>query len=284
MAAFSPQSLDAIAQVVTGGAGGASDPRPGLYRSGGRIVEFFDRLGLSIGIGSRVPSVRQRLQELADAGDDAMLRKIVHAALDPRDYVDCEDQRPAVVDYLNRRFTFDGWELRQSGSSWRLVQTGERGSPTATLADVVNYSDYESVREDFARAVHSADIDPADAITAACSTVESVCKCILDQIGHPYPNRQDIKGLVSEVGKHLNLSPARTDLPTDLAADIKQVLSGLISVTSGIGALRTHGGDAHGHGRRKAPVDTRIARLAIHAASTVSLFFIETWNRTKRNV
>lgn len=30
-------------------------------------------------------------------------------------------------------------------------------------------------------------------------------------------------------------------------------------------------------------VDARIARLAIHAASTVSLFYIETWNRMKQN-
>jgi len=37
----------------------------------------------------------------------------------------------------------------------------------------------------------------------------------------------------------------------------------------------------HGRGRKKAPVDARIARLAIHAASTVSLFYIETWNRMK---
>ncbi len=72
--------------------------------------------------------------------------------------------------------------------------------------------------------------------------------------------------------------------PTDhVSNDIKQILTGLISVTSGIGALRTHGGDAHGRGRKKTPVDARIARLAIHAASTASLFYIETWNRMKQS-
>jgi hypothetical protein len=44
-------------------------------------------------------------------------------------------------------------------------------------------------------------------------------------------------------------------------------------------ALRTHGGDAHGRERGFARIDYRIASLAIHAASTVALFVIETWQR-----
>jgi len=43
--------------------------------------------------------------------------------------------------------------------------------------------------------------------------------------------------------------------------------------------LRTHAGDAHGKGKNAVSADARIARLAIHAASTVSLFYIETWQR-----
>jgi hypothetical protein len=44
-------------------------------------------------------------------------------------------------------------------------------------------------------------------------------------------------------------------------------------------ALRTHAGDAHGREKGFARIDPRIARLAIHAASTVALFLIETWER-----
>jgi hypothetical protein len=78
------------------------------------------------------------------------------------------------------------------------------------------------------------------------------------------------------VSRHLNLSPERTDI----SPDIKQILGGLASVCGGIGALRTHAGDAHGRGKGTAQVDARIARLAVHAASTISLFLIETWQRT----
>ena len=52
-----------------------------------------------------------------------------------------------------------------------------------------------------------------------------------------------------------------------------------LAATEGIGALRTHGGDAHGRERGHRRIDPRIARLAIHAASTVALFLIETWER-----
>ena len=49
--------------------------------------------------------------------------------------------------------------------------------------------------------------------------------------------------------------------------------------SSGVGALRTHGGDAHGREKCFARIDARIARLSIHAASTAALFLIETWQR-----
>jgi hypothetical protein len=50
-------------------------------------------------------------------------------------------------------------------------------------------------------------------------------------------------------------------------------------VAKGIGALRTHGGDAHGRERGFRRIDARIARLGINAAGSVALFFIETWEQ-----
>ena len=58
---------------------------------------------------------------------------------------------------------------------------------------------------------------------------------------------------------------------------MRTILGGLNSVVNGVGALRTHGGDAHGRERGYRRIDPRIARLAIHSASTVSLFLVETW-------
>jgi hypothetical protein len=77
----------------------------------------------------------------------------------------------------------------------------------------------------------------------------------------------------------LGLSPGREDLPSEVADDVRQVLSGLHTAIQGIGALRTHAGDAHGRERGFRRIDARIARLAIHSASAVALFIIETWQQ-----
>ncbi len=284
MGDFSPQTIEALALVITGGSDSlGAILGPGKYRSAWYLAQFFEGIDVSFSVNnrSRIPAVRECLYEL-NASNPARIYDAIHAVSDPRDYLDNPDGLAEVVDYLNKRLKFDNLELCMQGEFYRLASNAPGGLPAVGFQAAINLTDYDSVQTDFERSLQAADGDPEDAVTAACSTVESVCKCILDEMKRPYPAKQDIKGLVSEVGKHLNLSPAREDLPEELARDIKQILSGLISVTSGIGALRTHGGDAHGRGRRKAQVDVRIARLAIHAASTVSLFYIETWNRMKQ--
>ncbi len=285
MGKFSTQTIEALAMVITGGSGSfEGDLVPGKYRSARYLEQFFKGIDVTFAVDgrSRVPAVRECLDGL-NATDPGRIEEAIHAVCDPRDYLGDEAGLDDVVEYLNKRLKFDGCELQRQGEFYLLTSTLTGGLPAVDFRNAIDLTDYDSVQADFKRSLAAAETDPADAITAACSTVESVCKCILDEMKQAYPSKQDIKGLLSEVGKHLNLSPARDDLPEELANDIKQILSGLISVTSGIGALRTHGGDAHGRGRKKAPVDARIARLAIHAASTVSLFYIETWNRMKRN-
>jgi len=284
MGKFSTQTIEALAMVITGGSASSGAPVPGKYRSAWYLEQFFKGIDVMFAVNnrSRVPAVRECLDDL-NATDPGKVEEAIHAVCDPRDYLDDEAGLDDVVEYLNKRLKFDELELQRQGGFYRLTSTATGGLPAVGFRNAIDLTDYDSVQADFEESLRTADSKPETSIRTACNTVESVCKCILDEMKKAYPNKQDIKGLVSEVGKHLNLSPARNDLPEDLAKDIKQILSGLISVTSGIGALRTHGGDAHGRGQKKTPVDARIARLAIHAASTVSLFYIETWNRMKGN-
>jgi hypothetical protein len=277
---FSAQTIAALTDAITGGPGsGWNLPPPvGLYRTGPQLVEFFRHLGLPLHVSSRVPSVRQLLDEVnARADGQQLLTRIVEQVADPREYLDQPEKLDAVVGHLNRRLTLDGFELRRAGQRHRLVRTAPEAAAASALRAKIEAFDLDSVWRDFDRAL--AEGDPEDAITAACSTVESVCKCLLDLMGQPRPAKQDVQGLVKEVGRHLNLSPERTDI----GQDIKQVLGGLAGVAGGIGALRTHAGDAHGRGKGTAKVDARIARLAVHAAGTISLFFIETWQRVVSN-
>jgi hypothetical protein len=274
--AFSHQTIAALTDAITGGPGYGGNPSSsvGIYRTGTQLIEFFRALGLELQVSSRVPSVRQLLDEVNCRPDGlAVLTRVVEPVTDPREYLAEPDRLAVVVSYLNRRLALDGYELRPAGQRHRLVRVAADATAASALRAKIEAFDLDSVQRDFDRALTEG--DPEDAITGACSMVESVCKCLLDLMGKPYPAREDVQGLVREVSKHLNLSPDRADV----TPDVKQILGGLANVAGGIGALRTHGGDAHGHGKGTAPVDCRLARLAVHAAATLSLFLIETWQR-----
>jgi len=279
---FRALTITALAEVITGGAGNNGSPSIGHYRSAYYLKQFFLGVNVDFDVAgrSRVPAVQELLASLNNdpAQRDAIIG-IIEAVSDPRDFIEDVDKLAAVVAYLNKRLAFDGFELRKIGQVYKVVALATNAVAASALQAKAKALDLGSVHNDFERALSQADTDPAGAITAACSTVESVCKCILDEMSKPYPTNKDIKGLVGEVAKHLNLSPGRDDLPKEWEQDIRTILSGLFNVVGGIGSLRTHAGDAHGKGKNPVPADPRIARLAIHAASTVSLFYIETWQK-----
>ena len=54
--------------------------------------------------------------------------------------------------------------------------------------------DFDTVSRDLERALASSQTDPEDAVTAACSTVESVCRSILIELGQPLPSKKDVQG------------------------------------------------------------------------------------------
>jgi hypothetical protein len=275
-------TLSALAEVITGGAGNTGTAPIGRYRSAYFLKQFFLGLDISFDVAgrSRVPAVKELLTGMnREASQRETLIRIIEAVADPRDFIDDPNKLTAVVEYMNKRLAYDRFELRQIGMTYKVAAAATNVVAASALKDKAKALDLGSVHSDFERALSQADTDPSGAITAACSTVESVCKCILDEMGKPYPTKQDVKGLVGEVAKHINLSPGRDDLPKEWEQDIRTILSGLFNVIGGIGSLRTHAGDAHGKGKNPVPADSRIARLAIHAASTVSLFYIETWQR-----
>lgn len=281
MGAFSPQTIAALTEVVTGGSGGAPTQPIGIYRSGPKLEQFLGTLNLDLQIGasSRVPAVRTLLTETNRKPDgQETIGRVIEAVVDIRDFLENPDRLLTVVDYMNKRLSYDKFQLRKRGQQYRLISVAADSQITESLREKVKDLELDSVQHDFERAVEQAEADPEGAITSACSTIESVCKCLLDHMKKPYPNKQDVGHLAAEVQRHLKLSPDRPDVEED----VRRILGGFSNVSAGIGALRTHAGDAHGRGRKVARVDSRIARLAIHSASTVALFLIETWQEKKQ--
>jgi hypothetical protein len=151
--------------------------------------------------------------------------------------------------------------------------------PSKSLGERLKANGIQAVETEFDRAYRSIEVDPPAALTAACAILEAVCKHYIETEGLTMPNRQTTGPLWSEVSKSLGLSPAQM-----VDDDIKQILSGLFSIANGIGAFRTHEGSAHGHGNKSYKIEARHARLAVHAAHTMTMFVLETWEARKKQV
>jgi len=152
--------------------------------------------------------------------------------------------------------------------------SGAMGIPTRTLSEFIRERDLESVAQEFQRAVANASTSPREAVSAASNILESVCKVIIADEGLTAPAKQDLQGVWSVVRKHLGLDPSKV-----ADQDLQQILTGLLSVVHGIGALRTHASSAHGAGKVSYHLEGRHARLAIHSAHTLALFVLESWGK-----
>jgi hypothetical protein len=255
---FSPFVIGTLAEVITGGSANDSTPPIGLYRSASKIEQFFLDCGvmMQVGASSRVPATIETLRNAFNGpGGDAALQRIIQRVADPRDYIAVPEKAQAVLDRLNVVLEADGYAVVIANGRAQLVPRGDAGAVISKFSEKVSLLDFDTVQRDVERALASVRDDPEDAATAACSLIESVCRSILVELNLPMPAKKDIDGLIKAVQEPLGLSPGRSDLPAEIEADIRQVLGGLTSVAKGIGALRTHAGDAHGRERGYRRID-----------------------------
>ena len=282
---FSPYVTKALVDTITGGGGNDPTPPVGIYRSGPKVEQFFLDCGIdmSIGASSRLPATTEALRQAARQGDgEERIKRVILKVCDPREYLSEPEKAAAVREHINRALEPDGLAVTVVGGKAHLTERVATGVIVEPFISKVATLDFDTVQIEIARALPSLQDDPEDAVTAACSLVEAVCRSILLELGMPLPAKKDIDGLLKAVQEPLRLSPGRTDLPAEIEQDVRQILGGLTSVAKGVGALRTHAGDAHGREKGFRRIDARIARLALNAASSIALFLIETWEREEQ--
>ncbi len=153
---------------------------------------------------------------------------------------------------------------------------GTLASPSRTLEEFIRERDVVAIDGEFNRALTNVESNPREAVSAASNILESLCKAYIEDEGLDMPSKQDLQPLWTVVRKDLGFDPSKVE---DL--DLQKILSGLISLVDGIGALRTHASSAHGAGKRSYKLEARHARLAVHAAHTATLFVLESWERKK---
>ena len=152
---LSPQSIAAIADIISGGGGHDTTPPIGIYRSGPKIEKFMRGCNVAFTVnGSRVPSLVERLINLNNGYEAAqVLPRIIEAAADPRDFTHDAERHVAVLDHLNRALRFDGFELQQQGGRMRLVEAGKNVPVLAELAGLSEVIDFDTVSRDLDRAL-----------------------------------------------------------------------------------------------------------------------------------
>jgi hypothetical protein len=278
---FSPQTIEALVQVISGGAGNDDAAPIGIYRSGPKLESFMRACNVSINVSlsSRTKALAAGIEKANQQEDQTALRRMAELAADPRDFLDDADKHAVVLKYLNDRLQYDGFRLIVHGNGVRLMPLAASASVADDLEKAAAALDFDTVSLDLKRALDSAESDPEDAVTSASSVVESVCRSILIELGLPLPDKKDIVSLFRAARGPLGLSPNKEGVKDEIAEDVRVILGGLATMVQGIGALRTHAGDAHGRERGYRRIDPRIARLAIHSASAGALFLIETWQK-----
>ena len=274
---LSKHTIEAVSEIVSGGSYASNAGPIGLYRSGPEMEKFMSNCGVEFEVeGSRVPSLVNCLNQINQSSDaEKTLTRVIVAAADPRDFIEKPKVHQNVVNYLNQFLVYDQLKLQLSRLGMRIVPNVFRVSAFSKLSHKAELLELDNIQEELDRIMDNVATDPADAVTAACSLLESICRSILVQLEEPLPKKKTLPNLYKTVNNSLGLSPDQTDIDQD----IHTILSNLASLIQGISTLRTHAGDAHGQEHGKVRIDGRIATLAINSASTMGVFLLETWQR-----
>ncbi len=146
--------------------------------------------------------------------------------------------------------------------------------PTISLRDNVAKRGLSAVEIEIKRALANVESDPVAAIHNAGSVLEAALKAYLGHHNIVYKEESDtLSNLWQKVVEHIGIHPKELD-----NKDLKRIASGLFNIVDGTMHLRNKKSAAHGKSEEQVRQNTirpRHARLAIHAAHTVSAYVLE---------
>ena len=270
---LSNRSIQALGRIVTGEEGLSP------YRSGSQLVRLFNDFGANDKYGDGFPSRWMYAEEKLQAiNDTKMLPALIREIFDPRDFLDGEMEIQPGIDYLNKRLAYDGFEIVKDRD---FVRVRDLEGVMVDMTNPFEGSDEDAhlfIDEQINKSetkIHDGDYDGA--ITNARALLEAILTEIEKQMD-PNPPKYDgdLIKLYKRVQKLLNLDPGRKDVDSTL----KQVLSGLVSVVSGLAGLRNKMSDAR---VRSYKPKKHHAVLVVNAAKTLSSFLFASFSyQTKK--
>lgn len=266
---LSDYSIKKLGELIAG------NPDGWPYRSGPKLVEFFNNLGFREAYGQGFPSRGAFAQDkIGELNGKPKLKDAIREMLDPRLWTDLVKDGHSVekaASELNELLLYDGLEVVRDGNFYKIrelhgsvIQVENRFEKSEEISELLIEEQIQKCR---------AKVDSGDysgAITNARSLIEAVCLKIEKELDPPNAkeNDGDLAKLFNRVRKLLNLDPSRQDISDSL----KQVLSGLSNIINGLAAMRNRMSDAHGVAYKPS---RHHAKLAVNSAKTLADFLFD---------
>ena len=268
---ISRNTLAELVKIVTG------DTRMSPYRSGPMLVRLFNEFGSNDFYAPGFPSRWKYTEEkLLPINGTPTLRRLVNTIFDATEWIGKDVKPEVAAEHLNKYLKFDGFELTRDGEHFKVHETGavavQFDTPFPQSQEVNHVFIVEQVRK------CDKMIDDGDfggAITNARSLVEAVLIEIEKQLSPNTPQYDgDLIKLNKRVQTLLHLDPARKDI-SDM---LRQVLSGLTSVVTGLAGMRNKMSDAHASSYK---ASKHHAKLAVNSAKTFADFIFDSYSYQK---
>lgn len=199
------------------------------------------------------------------------LCEMIHPVVRPE-----QDEASQLVGLFNRHLAADGFEVTpRTYISGRPIYAGRTrfqdiGHATAPAKKVAGELSSDHIAAQITRMEASVESDPALAIGSAKEFVESVCKGILAARGATLSGGENLQQLVRMTREELSLASTSQADET-----LRKTVNALATVTQGIAELRGQFGSGHGHHPAAPRPRPEVARLAVGAAVTLSVFLYE---------
>lgn len=262
-------TIKIIAETISG------DNDISIYRSGRDLVDFFNTFGFDDSYDERFPT---RWVFADDKIKQIILQdrftEFINYSLNEEHYIainnDKYETQNNIVKLWNKYLSLDKLEIVRTKDKWSIVDNS-----TATV--IVEESQLIVLSTDFMKEqIDKCDIkinngDYDGAITNARSLIEEVLLAIEEAIsGQRGNNDGDINKIYTRVKKLMNFDPSQESLNESL----KQILSGLNSIVTGIAKLRSKASDSHA---REYKPSKHHAVLAVNSAKTFTDFIISSY-------
>jgi len=253
-------SIVALRDIITG------DTEVTPYRSGPKLVDLFNQFGEQEIYGEGFPSrwafADEKIRKL---NGTEKLEQLIETILDERLFLNTEFDYESVINFLNKNFLYDGFELIKSNGLYKVVARIDElidvENPFENSGEINHQFISEQIQKCNEKIVNE---DYNGAITNAKSLLEAILKEILND----FQSTDDLPKLFKSTLKLLDLEPGRTDI----AESLKKVMSGLISVVGGVATMRNKMGDAHA--TNFAPKKHH-AKLAVNSVNTLANFLLD---------